>query len=145
VLISDVRMPGTDGLEAMHRLVREGFSFPVIVITAHADLDSAVAAYQGGAFEYLPKPFDVDDAIALVRRAARVGVPDFGRACRVGAAGIGDDRTCTGDAGSVPHHRTPFALQHDRADHRRIRELARSWWPVRCMNTARAPSNRSLH
>jgi two-component system nitrogen regulation response regulator GlnG len=74
VLISDVRMPGTDGLEAMHRLVREGFSFPVIVITAHADLDSAVAAYQGGAFEYLPKPFDVDDAIALVRRAARVGV-----------------------------------------------------------------------
>ena len=74
VLISDVRMPGTDGLEAMHRLAREGFSFPVIVITAHADLDSAVAAYQGGAFEYLPKPFDVDDAIALVRRAARVGV-----------------------------------------------------------------------
>ena len=78
VLISDVRMPGTDGLEAMHRLAREGFSFPVIVITAHADLDSAVAAYQGGAFEYLPKPFDVDDAIALVRRAARVGVQAAG-------------------------------------------------------------------
>ena len=78
VLISDVRMPGTDGLEAMHRLAREGYSFPVIVITAHADLDSAVAAYQGGAFEYLPKPFDVDDAIALVRRAARVGLPTSG-------------------------------------------------------------------
>ena len=78
VLISDVRMPGTDGLEAMQRLAREGFSFPVIVITAHADLDSAVAAYQGGAFEYLPKPFDVDDAIALVRRAARVGVQAAG-------------------------------------------------------------------
>jgi two-component system, NtrC family, nitrogen regulation response regulator GlnG len=46
---------------------------PVIIITAHADLDSAVAAYRGGAFEYLPKPFDVDDAVALVRRAARVG------------------------------------------------------------------------
>jgi two-component system nitrogen regulation response regulator GlnG len=73
VLISDVRMPGVDGLAAMKRLVQEGHSFPVIVITAHADLDSAVAAYQGGAFEYLPKPFDVDDAVALVRRAARLG------------------------------------------------------------------------
>ena len=73
VLISDVRMPGTDGMEAMRRLTRDGYSFPIIVITAHADLDSAVAAYQGGAFEYLPKPFDVDDAVALVRRAARFG------------------------------------------------------------------------
>ena len=73
VLISDVRMPGTDGMEALRRVVDDGHSFPVIIITAHADLDSAVAAYQGGAFEYLPKPFDVDDAIALVRRAARFG------------------------------------------------------------------------
>jgi len=73
VLISDVRMPGTDGMEALRRIVKDGYSFPVIVITAHADLDSAVAAYQGGAFEYLPKPFDVDDAVALVRRAARFG------------------------------------------------------------------------
>lgn len=78
VLISDIRMPGTDGLEAMHRLGCEGYSFPVIVITAHADLDSAVAAYQGGAFEYLPKPFDVDEAITLVRRAARVGIENTG-------------------------------------------------------------------
>ena len=73
VLISDVRMPGTDGMEALRRLARDGFSFPIIIITAHADLDSAVAAYQGGAFEYLPKPFDVDDAVALVRRAGRFG------------------------------------------------------------------------
>ena len=56
-------------MEALRRLARDGYSFPIIVITAHADLDSAVAAYQGGAFEYLPKPFDVDDAVALVRRA----------------------------------------------------------------------------
>ena len=48
----------------------------MIVITAHADLDSAVAAYQGGAFEYLPKPFDVDDAVALVRRAAPLRAAD---------------------------------------------------------------------
>jgi two-component system nitrogen regulation response regulator GlnG len=73
VLISDVKMPGVDGIEALGRLARDGHTFPVIVITAHADLDSAVAAYSGGAFEYLPKPFDVDDAVALVRRAARVG------------------------------------------------------------------------
>ncbi len=73
VLISDVRMPGTDGMEALRRLINDGYSFPVIIITAHADLDSAVAAYQGGAFEYLPKPFDVDHAVALVRRAARIG------------------------------------------------------------------------
>ncbi len=70
VLITDVRMPGMDGLDAMRRLDEEGHTFPVIVITAHADLDSAVAAYRGGAFEYLPKPFDVDEAVALVWRAA---------------------------------------------------------------------------
>ena len=78
VLISDVRMPGTDGMEALRRLARDGYSFPIIIITAHADLDSAVAAYQGGAFEYLPKPFDVDDAVALVRRAGRFGARPTG-------------------------------------------------------------------
>ena len=78
VLISDVRMPGTDGMEALRRIAKDGYSFPIIVITAHADLDSAVAAYQGGAFEYLPKPFDVDDAVALVRRAGRFGTRTSG-------------------------------------------------------------------
>ncbi|MBM4195743.1 MAG: nitrogen regulation protein NR(I) [Gammaproteobacteria bacterium] len=71
VLITDVRMPGIDGLELMRRLIALGQNLPVIVITAHTDLDNAVAAYSGGAFEYLPKPFDVDEAVALVRRAAR--------------------------------------------------------------------------
>ncbi|MCC5795607.1 MAG: nitrogen regulation protein NR(I) [Chromatiales bacterium] len=74
VLITDVRMPGLDGLSVMERIAeRGGTPFPVIVITAHSDLDSAVAAYRSGAFEYLPKPFDVDEAVALVRRAARAG------------------------------------------------------------------------
>ncbi|AOM00049.1 nitrogen regulation protein NR(I) [Cobetia marina] len=69
VLITDIRMPGIDGLDLMAR-VRERYpDLPVIVMTAHSDLDSAVASYQGGAFEYLPKPFDVDEALALVRRA----------------------------------------------------------------------------
>lgn len=68
-IITDIRMPGMDGLTLLGR-IREGFpQLPVIVMTAHSDLDSAVSSYQGGAFEYLPKPFDVDEAMALVKRA----------------------------------------------------------------------------
>ncbi|MEO0574640.1 MAG: nitrogen regulation protein NR(I) [Pseudomonadota bacterium] len=69
VLITDIRMPGIDGLELMQAVHQHYPSLPVIVITAHSDLDSAVSAYQGGAFEYLPKPFDIDDAVSLVQRA----------------------------------------------------------------------------
>ena len=69
VVVTDIRMPGMDGLQLMERLQVLHPDLPVIVITAHSDLDSAVSAYQGGAFEYLPKPFDVDEAVALVRRA----------------------------------------------------------------------------
>jgi two-component system nitrogen regulation response regulator GlnG len=69
VLVSDIRMPGKSGLELL-RVVKERYpELPVIIMTAYSDLDSAVAAFQGGAFEYLPKPFDVDQAVALVRRA----------------------------------------------------------------------------
>ena len=71
VLVSDVRMPGTDGLRMLRILQRKFPELPVIIMTAHSDLDSAVASYQGGAFEYLPKPFDVDEAVALVKRAIR--------------------------------------------------------------------------
>ncbi len=71
VLITDVRMPGMDGIALLDRLSRTCADLPIIVITAHTDLDHAVAAYQGGAFEYLPKPFDLDEAIELVRKAAR--------------------------------------------------------------------------
>lgn len=70
VLITDVRMPGMDGLVLLERLSRMVPELSVIVITAHTDLENAVAAYQGGAFEYLPKPFDVDEVVALVRKAA---------------------------------------------------------------------------
>ncbi|MCK8515271.1 nitrogen regulation protein NR(I) [Methylonatrum kenyense] len=69
VLITDIRMPGIDGLELLSQIHERWPDLPVIVITAHSDLDAAVSAYQGGAFEYLPKPFDVDDAVGLVRRA----------------------------------------------------------------------------
>jgi two-component system nitrogen regulation response regulator GlnG len=69
VIISDIRMPGTDGLKFLSRVKLEHPEIPVIIMTAHSDLDSAVAAFQGGAFEYLPKPFDVDQATALIERA----------------------------------------------------------------------------
>jgi len=66
VIVTDIRMPGTSGLELLDQMVSELPEIPVIVMTAHSDLDSAVSAYQGGAFEYLPKPFDLEEAVALV-------------------------------------------------------------------------------
>ncbi|WGL18517.1 nitrogen regulation protein NR(I) [Microbulbifer bruguierae] len=69
VVISDIRMPGSDGFKLLQRFQAERPALPIIIMTAHSDLDSAVAAYQGGAFEYLPKPFDVDEAVAVTRRA----------------------------------------------------------------------------
>lgn len=69
VIVSDIRMPGMDGLSFLSRVRERHAEVPVIIMTAHSDLGSAVASYQGGAFEYLPKPFDVDEAVALVKRA----------------------------------------------------------------------------
>jgi two-component system nitrogen regulation response regulator GlnG len=69
VVVSDIRMPGLSGLEFMQQLKARLPATPIIIMTAYSDLESAVAAFQGGAFEYLPKPFDVDHAVELVRRA----------------------------------------------------------------------------
>jgi two-component system nitrogen regulation response regulator GlnG len=69
VLVSDIRMPGLSGLELLNAVKQRHPGVPVIVMTAYSDLDSAVAAFQGGAYEYLPKPFDVDQAVELIRRA----------------------------------------------------------------------------
>ena len=66
---SAIRMPGMDGLEMLSKIVEKHPKLPVIVTTAHSDLDNAVSSYQGGAFEYLPKPFDIDEAVAMTRRA----------------------------------------------------------------------------
>ena len=68
-IITDIRMPGIDGLELLSHLSTDYPDLPVIIMTAHTDLDSAVSAYQGGAFEYLPKPFDIDDAVEIAQRA----------------------------------------------------------------------------
>ncbi|MBK6597079.1 MAG: nitrogen regulation protein NR(I) [Proteobacteria bacterium] len=69
VLLTDIRMPGRSGLELLQEVRARHPDLPVIVMTAHSDLPSAVSAYEGGAFEYLPKPFDIDHAVELVRRA----------------------------------------------------------------------------
>ena len=81
VLITDVRMPGMDGFSLLGEIQARYPDLPVIVMTAHSDLDSAVSAYRGGAFEYLPKPFDVDEAVELTRRAV-----EHSRSSKTGAA-----------------------------------------------------------
>jgi two-component system nitrogen regulation response regulator GlnG len=73
VLVTDIRMAGKSGLELLRRVHEQHAELPVIVMTAHSDLGSAVSAYESGAFEYLPKPFDIDQAVDLVRRAAQSG------------------------------------------------------------------------
>jgi two-component system, NtrC family, nitrogen regulation response regulator GlnG len=69
VVVSDIRMPGSSGLDLLQQIKTRFPNLPVIIMTAYSDLESAVAAFQGGAFEYLPKPFDVDQAVDLIRRA----------------------------------------------------------------------------
>ena len=69
VLVSDIRMPGGSGVELLAQVKEKHPGLPVIIMTAYSDLDSAVSAFQGGAFEYLPKPFDVPKAVELIRRA----------------------------------------------------------------------------
>jgi two-component system, NtrC family, nitrogen regulation response regulator GlnG len=79
-LITDVRMPGMDGFELLGKIQQRFPELPVIIITAHSDLDSAVTAYQDGAFEYLPKPFDVQEAVELTQRAV-----DHSRSIKAGS------------------------------------------------------------
>ena len=84
VLVSDIRMPGESGLELLKQVKFRFPSLPVIIMTAYSDLDSAVSAFQGGAFEYLPKPFDVDQALELIRRAIDESVHQVGASGDVG-------------------------------------------------------------
>jgi two-component system, NtrC family, nitrogen regulation response regulator GlnG len=74
VLVSDIRMPGGSGIELLAKVRERMPALPVIIMTAYSDLDSAVSAFQGGAFEYLPKPFDVPKAVELIRRAVEESV-----------------------------------------------------------------------
>jgi two-component system nitrogen regulation response regulator GlnG len=76
VLVSDIRMPGGSGIELLNAVKQRHPDLPVIIMTAYSDLDSAVSAFQGGAFEYLPKPFDVTAAVELIRRAVQESLRD---------------------------------------------------------------------
>jgi two-component system nitrogen regulation response regulator GlnG len=73
VVVSDIRMPGSSGLDFLQMLHQHHPHIPVIIMTAYSDLESAVASFQGGAFEYLPKPFDINHALELIRRALEHG------------------------------------------------------------------------
>jgi two-component system, NtrC family, nitrogen regulation response regulator GlnG len=114
-VISDIRMPGIDGLELLGKLGKDFPGMPVIITTAHSDLDSAVASYQGGAFEYLPKPFDIDDAVAVTKRALshareRRLQPEPEQPQAAGDAG--NHRRSARDAGSISRHRPSFAFEY---------------------------------
>ena len=88
VVVSDIRMPGMDGIALLSQIKARQPDLPVIITTAHSDLDSAVNAYEEGAFEYLPKPFDIDEMVATVTRAQSQQAQNTG-----GAADTGDRRT----------------------------------------------------
>ncbi|MEY3788532.1 MAG: nitrogen regulation protein [Pseudomonadota bacterium] len=88
-LITDIRMPGMDGLELLERLQLSHPNLPVIVMTAHSDLESAVSAFHGGAFEYLPKPFDIKEVVNLAQRACIHGRQQQGDAA-LAATGNGE-------------------------------------------------------
>lgn len=76
VLVSDIRMPGESGIELLQKIKERRPTLPVIIMTAFSDLESAVSAFQGGAFEYLPKPFDLPKAVELIRRAVQESAPE---------------------------------------------------------------------
>lgn len=84
VLVSDIRMPGESGLDLLKQFKARFPTLPVIIMTAYSDLESAVAAFQGGAFEYLPKPFDVNQALELIRRAIDQSMHQVGASSEVG-------------------------------------------------------------
>jgi len=97
IIISDIRMPGIDGLELLAEIHDNWPHIPMIITTAHSDLDSAVAAYQGGAFEYLPKPFDLEELVDVSRRAI-----SFAKEQRSAAAPIERPQAVQGIIGEAP-------------------------------------------
>ncbi|MDP2851827.1 MAG: sigma 54-interacting transcriptional regulator, partial [Gallionella sp.] len=86
VVVSDIRMPGSSGLDFLQMLHQRHPLIPAIIMTAYSDLESAVSAFQGGAFEYLPKPFDINHAVELIRRALEQSQRKSGEAQEVEAA-----------------------------------------------------------
>lgn len=97
-VISDIRMPGIDGLELLTQIHKQDPDIPVIIMTAHSDLDSAVTSYQSGAFEYLPKPFDLEDAVSLSKRAIAHSQEKRAKNNEVSAIGVSESTEIIGEA-----------------------------------------------
>ncbi|MDD5461464.1 MAG: nitrogen regulation protein NR(I) [Methylococcales bacterium] len=97
-LITDIRMPGMDGLELLQKIQHSHSYLPVIVMTAHSDLESAVSAFHGGAFEYLPKPFDIKEVVNLAQRACIHGRQQQDNAHRVSTATLEPTPEIIGEA-----------------------------------------------
>ncbi|MDD2660487.1 MAG: nitrogen regulation protein NR(I) [Methylococcales bacterium] len=97
-LITDIRMPGMDGLELLEKVQRKHPNLPVIVMTAHSDLESAVSAFHGGAFEYLPKPFDIKEVVNLAQRACIHGRQQQDDAHRAASANVEPTPEIIGEA-----------------------------------------------
>lgn len=97
-LITDIRMPGMDGLELLQRIQHSHPYLPVIVMTAHSDLESAVSAFHGGAFEYLPKPFDIKEVVNLAQRACTHGRQQQDDAHRASTANLEPTPEIIGEA-----------------------------------------------
>ena len=93
LIITDVRMPGINGFELLKQIKHISPKTPIIVMTAYTDLDTTVQAFHEGAFEYLPKPFDIDDALELVARACEPPVDDINETQHVPSEVIGDWQT----------------------------------------------------
>ena len=136
VLLTDIRMPGQSGLELLRKIRATRPRLPVIVMTAQSDLGNAVSAYEGGAFEYLPKPFDIDQVVDLVQRAAQghgpansatepeAGVPELlGRAPAIGRR---RDRTRLRRARAISEFAAPSACHRFRRGTTCRRPLVRS-------------------
>ncbi len=149
LVITDVVMPDENGLDLIPRIKRARPDLRVVVMSAQSTLMTAVKAAQRGAFEYLPKPFDLQELLAVVARA--LAAPDAAgrrhpRRCARRRRAAAADRPQPGDAGDLPHRRTAHDRRPDRDDQRRVRAPARSWWRARCTITASdaaAPSCRS--
>ena len=97
-VISDIRMPGIDGLELLGQIHKKDPDIPVIIMTAHSDLDSAVTSYQSGAFEYLPKPFDLEDAVSLSKRAIAHSQEKRAKNNDVSTSGVSESTEIIGEA-----------------------------------------------
>ena len=146
LVITDVVMPDENGLDLIPRIKHIRPDMRVIVMSAQSTLMTAVKAAQRGAFEYLPKPFDLQELISVVGRALSVPtehVFDAGRTARRRGTPAAD-RPQPVDAGDLPHHRPADDRRSDGDDQRRVAAPARNWWRARCTITASGGRVRSL-